>query len=411
LYADVELNESLDDKKAGRTHITMTALTIHERGQWNRRGITWLEEYVRANLDSIIGAPYVVRFIDDEKTIPSDHGTLTYDENGNCQFLDSDVVGSIQKAWIQEVEVDGVISKKLVTSGYLYNQRCPNFVKWLKNEMNTTKIKGSVEANGKGDNKSIIYEDGSNGKDENDEWKIGRIPVVFDFAALAILLPNVVTEADSGSEIIELNNIKQSADITSDDIETTNINKEVKNMAEISNDAIVELNNKIVELNNKINELTAQIEAKDTEINSLKEKETELNSLLLEANKTIEAGKTQIAELNSEIEPLRQLKEEVDKAKAIAEVNSYFETIKKENGFTEAELNALKTEYVDKCDLDGLKAKEQELCIAKFKEMRRLSSVNVELNSNNDMGESLFFSTKIETIETNNVDDGSDLFG
>jgi hypothetical protein len=122
LYADIELNESLEDKKAGRTQITMTALTIHQRGEWNRRGMTWLEEYVQANIESIIGAPYVVRFIDDDKTIPSDHGTLTYDVNGNCQFLDSDTVGSIQKAWVQEVEVDGVISKKLITTGYLMFQ-------------------------------------------------------------------------------------------------------------------------------------------------------------------------------------------------------------------------------------------------------------------------------------------------
>lgn len=410
MYADVEINESLEDKKAGRTHIKMTALTIHKRGEWNRRGMTWLEEYVKANIESIIGAPYVVRFIDENKTIPSDHGTLTYDENGNCQFLDSDVVGSIQKAWIEEVEVDGVVSKKLVTSGYLYNQRCPNFVKWLKEEINTTKIKGSVEANGKGENKSIIYEDGGNGKDENGEWIIGRIPVVFDFAALAILLPNVVTEADSGSEIIELNVVKESTDTTSDDIEENKTCKEENNMADLTNEAVIELNNKIIELNSQVNDFKTQLEAKDSEINVLKEKNEELNSLLVEANKTIESGKTQIAELNSEIEPLRKLKEEADKAKVMAEVNAYFETIKTENGFTEAELNSLKTEYVDKCDLEGLKAKEKELCVNKFKEMVKVTKATAEVNSNECDINTLFFSTKIETVEVNDANDGSELF-
>jgi TolA-binding protein len=413
LFADIELNESIEDKKAGRTQITMTALTINNRGQWNKRGMTWLEEYVNDNIESIIGAPFVVCFIDENKTIPSGHGTLTYDENGNCQFLDSDTVGAIQKAWIEEIEVDGSTSKKLVVSGYLFNQRYPSFVGWLKDEVtNGTNVKGSVEANGKGESKNIIYEDGGNGKDEEGNWIVGRVPKIFDFTGLAILLPDVVEPADDGSEVIEINSLSKSTDEKSDDIEENNVCKEENNMTDDVKDGVVELHNKIVELNNKINEMNAQLEAKDTEINSLKEKETELNSLLVDANKTIESSKTQIAELNTEIEPLRQMKTDSDKAKAQSEVNTYFETIKVENGFTEVELNSLKTDYVDKCDLDGLKAKEQELCIKKFKEMRKVAVAEAEINSatKEDNAEALFFSTKVETVETNSADDGADLF-
>ena len=133
--------------------------------------------------------------------------------------------------------------------------------------------------------------------------------------------------------------------------------------------------------------------------------------MLVEANKTVEAQKTQIAELNSEIEPLRQMKADIDAKTAQAEVNSYFETIKKENGFSEAELNSLKTEYVDKCDLAGLKAKETELCVNKFKEMKRIDLASAELNSDDTETETLFFSTKVENVEINNADDdGSELF-
>lgn len=413
MYSDIEINESLEDKKAGRTQITMTALTIHNRGQWNKRGMTWLEQYVKDNIESIIGAPFVVSFIDDNKTIPSGHGTLTYDENGNCQFLDSDTVGTIQKAWIEVVEVDGLSSKKLVVSGYLYNQRYPSFVGWLKDEVaNGTRVKGSVEANGKADSKTIIYEGGGNGKDSDGNWILGRIPVSFDFTGLAILLPDIVEPADDGSEVIELNTLIKSTDNTSDDINIPSKEKEEINMADnVNKDAIVELNEKIVNLNNKINEMNAQLEVKDAEINSLKEKESELNSLLVDANKTIEAGKTQIAELNTEIDPLRQIKKDIERAKDQAEVNSYFETIKTENGFTDAELNTLKTEYVDKCDLNGLKVKEQELCVNKFKELRKVAKEETELNTaaTDDVG-NLFFSTKIETIEANSADDGADLF-
>ena len=136
--------------------------------------------------------------------------------------------------------------------------------------------------------------------------------------------------------------------------------------------------------------------------------------MLVEANKTVEAQKAQIAELNAEIEPLRKMKADADADAAQAEVNSYFESIKKNDGFTDAELNSMQTEYVEKCDLNGLKAKETELCVAKFKEMQKASAKEAELNSamNND-GSVLFFSTKPENVEVNNAkdsDDGSDLF-
>ena len=410
MFAEIEINESQEDKKAGRTLITMTALTIHKRGQYQRRGMTWLEEYVQANIESIIGAPFVVCFIDDEKTIPSGHGKLTYDENGNCEFLDSDTVGSIQKAWIDEVETDGIMSKKLVVSGYLYNQRYPNFVKWLKNEVKkNTKVKGSVEANGKGDSKVIIYEGGGNGKDESGNWIVGRIPTVFDFSGLCILLPDVVTEADPGSEIVELNELQKSTELNSDDIEIKE-NKEETKMADVAKDPIVELNEKIVELNNTINGLNTKVKEQDSEINTYKETEAELRSLLVEANKSVESHKTQVAELNTEIEPLRQMKSDIDKAKIQSEVNSYFEAIKKENGFSEAELNSLQADFVDKCDLAGLKAKEVELCVNKFKELKKTEKITTEINTAEDNFSELFFSTKKETVETNSTDVGAELF-
>ena len=418
MYADIELNESAEDKKAGRTKIKMSVLTIHKRGQWNRRGMTWLRENVEKNIESIIGAPFVVSFIDDNKTIPSGHGTLTYDEDGNCQFLDSDSVGSIQKAWIENVTIEGVSSEKLVCEGYLFKQRYPNFVGWLEDEIaKKTHIKGSVEANGKGDSKQIIYEDGGNGKDENGQWITGRVPVIFDFTACAILLPDVVREADPGSEVIELNQL-ESTETNSDDIENK-LKKEELNMAENANkdNSIVELNEKIVAQVEELNEMKNKLASAETELNSCKEelsvskaKEAELNELLVEANKNLETQKAQITELNAEIEPLRQMKADADKAKAQSEVNSYFKTIKEENGFSEAELNSLQTEYVDKCDLPGLKAKEAELCVAKLKAMKTAEKANAEVNSVGDSDNTLFFSTKTETVETNSADDGSDLF-
>lgn len=172
--------------------------------------------------------------------------------------------------------------------------------------------------------------------------------------------------------------------------------------------SVVELNAQIVDKVNEINTLNKTISDKDVEINTLKEKEVELNQLIVEANKTIEAQKQQITELNTEIEPLRQLKVEKETKEKQAEINTYFETVKAENGFTEAELNTLKTEYVDKGDLDGLKSAETELCVKKVKEMKKVEKVETEVNSLND--NNLFFSTKVETVETNTSNDGSELF-
>lgn len=431
MFKSIEINELKEDRKRGRLNITITALSIHNRGEWNKRGMTWLEKYVKDNLNSAIGMPIVVSWLVD-KEIPSDHGTYDFDEEGNRIFYDSDTVGSVQDAWIQDVEIDGIKGKKLVCKGYIYSQRYPKFCKWLKSQVEISEhVKGSVEADGKGDSRDIIYETGD-GHNADGSWEMGRIPKIFDFTGLCILCPHVVKPADDGSEVIEINSLNHSGKTV--DIKTNNL-KEESEMAEVNTDSVVELNNKIVNQATEINELQRQINEKDAELNkykeelnvlkekeselnackeelnALKEKETELNSLLVEANKSVESQKTQLAELNSEIEPLRQLKSDVEHEKVKAEINSYYENIVKENGFSEAELNSLKTDYVEKCDLTGLKEKEANLCINKFKELRKMEKVNAELNSSEDSSCDLFFSTKSDNAELNNsVDDGSDLF-
>lgn len=414
MFKSIEINELKEDRKRGRLNITITALSIHNRGEWNKRGMTWLEEYVNDNLKSAIGMPIVVSWLVD-KEIPSDHGTYDFDEDGNRIFYDSDTVGSVQDAWIQDVEIDGIKGKKLVCKGYIYIQRYPKFCKWLKSQVEISEhVKGSVEADGKGDSKEIIYETGD-GHNADGSWEMGRIPKIFDFTGLCILCPHIVNPADDGSEVIEINSLNQSGKTV--DIKTSN-QKEESEMAEVNTNSVVELNNKIVNQATEINELQHQINEKDAELNkckgelnALKEKEAELNSLLVEANKNVEAQKTQLAELNSEIEPLRMMKTKADEEKAKAEVNSYFENIVKENGFSEAELNSLKIDYVEKCDLAGLKEKETELCINKFKELRKMEKVNAELNSVQDSSCDLFFSTKPDGVELNSsIDDGSDLF-
>lgn len=421
---EIELNSLREDRKRGRLNFTMSALTIHERGQWNKRGITWLEEYVIANIESAIGMPIVVSWIVDRE-IPSDHGSYSFDEEGNRYFYDSDTVGFVKNAYISETTVDGITSKKLVCKGYIFKERYPKFCEWMKQNLKeNVPIKGSVEIDGKGDSQQIIYESG-NGQDENGNLMIGRIPTVFDFTGLAIL-SDVVRPADNGSEIIELNTLNNESNKGDSEMEKQieELTAKVEELTSLLTSCQEELDSCKKELNTckeekescttELNECKATVENTAKELNECKEKENELNSIIVKANKTIESQKTVISELNSEIEPLREMKSKMELEAKQAEINAYFETIKSENGFTADELNSLKEEFVDKCDLEGLKAKEQELCVNKFKEMKKLESLEAELNSHKAKDEdTLFFSTKIVpdvTLDAQKDTDGSELF-
>ena len=199
----IEICEMSEDEVAARTKIKMTALRIHDATEdHNDNGINWTENFVNENIKSFIGAPYKVAFVDDDKTVPSGHGNMEHNERGEVIFPDSDTVGTILDAYIEDTEIDGKIEKLLVTEGYLFYQSYPDFVDWLKEEANSNTVFGSVEINGKGKDKNIIYANES--KDENGDPAIGRQPQIFDFTALAIL-SSLVEPSDKSSQIIELN--------------------------------------------------------------------------------------------------------------------------------------------------------------------------------------------------------------
>lgn len=131
---------------------------------------------------------------------------------------------------------------------------------------------------------------------------------------------------------------------------------------------------KLEELNSKIEELTKKV-------GELESKNQELNSTIVEANKTIEEKTKEMEKTSEEINSLRQFKTDKENEAKKTEINSYFETEIKKNGFTEVELNSLKAEYVEKVDLEGLKKAEADLCVKKFKE---INSIKTEINSKKD---------------------------
>jgi len=168
-----------------------------------------------------------------------------------------------------------------------------------------------------------------------------------------------------------------------------------KNMNEDLNAKITELNSQLSELNSKVTELNSINTEKDTKI-------AELNEALVKANKSLEDVNAKYSTLETEFNSVKEKKEEMETEKKQAEVNAYFKTEIPKNKFEEAEVNTLK-EYVEKCDLEGLKKAEADLIVKKFKEEKQ---TDVETNSKKE-GD-LFFNTKEEKID--DVEAGKALF-
>jgi len=478
-----------EEEIAGRVKIKMSALEIvPDNSHYNDNGITWLEEYVEANKKSAIGMPYVVSWFDEENQIPSDHGTMSYDDEGNVQFKGVSV-GSVQDAYIADVEIDGESKRLFMTEGYLYKQRYPLFIKWLKDELKNNKVYGSVEINGKGASKLIVYLDGATNEDGS--MKIGRIPTEFDFSGLAILF--LTEPSDKKSLVFEVNSkggkvlnakIKDGTAVeinkmSYDDIATLvtrsfnlamgtgyytyyvhrfypetgevvlrnwddagvyymttyQIDKTVVKIGDIvkveedwktvsqntpvevnatkikeylqkeggsSQMNVEELNNKISELSGQITELNTKITGFETEIVEKNSKIAELEGTLVEANKSLEETKAKFTEVETEVNAYREKEQKAAEDQKKVEINAYFDNEIPKNHFEEAEVNTLK-EFVEKCDLEGLKNAEKDLVFKRFKE----GKLSIETNTKEEKND-LFFHVKEPKL--NDVEAGKALF-
>ena len=276
----LEINKRIS--KGGRKNIRMVLLTIHEEGEMNRNGITWVEQYVLDNLESIKGIPICATFLDEDKEDLYDHGyTETVEsEDGKSEplFLNSESVGVIEDAKIEVIEIDGETKKVLVGYGYIFCQRYPN----LCEKLESSKVKSSIEIMGTDENnRKIIYDGGYKEK--------GRKPMVFDFTGTCLL---GVLEADENCYVLEVAENKNKEE---------KLNMDENKIIEVIQKAITETNAVKADTETKIAELNSQIEAKDAEIK--------------EANEAKEAAENNASEKDSKIAELEaenaKLKEEL----------------------------------------------------------------------------------------------------
>lgn len=306
---------SSENRIAGRRPIKVVLHEIFpDNTRWQENGISWKEEYVRANLHSVIGMSIVAAFLTEDRDVPYDHGmTEVREEDRLPLFEDATMVGHFDKAYIGDVEIEGVTKRCLIAEGTLDEMRYPKFVAWLREHMAESTVKGSVEIVGKPKHDGyIIYSDGW--KDE------GRVPQDYDYSGYAILS---VKPADEAAIVMELNNKKT-------DKEDETMDEKTKN------ELMAAVASAVSEVNSKWEEYWAKVDALQADISQLKadiaQKEADIKQLqadydkeyaakeaaelgLTEANAAKEAAEASLNEANAKIA-------EMENAAAVAELNA-----------------------------------------------------------------------------------------
>lgn len=308
---------SSENKIVGRRPIKVV---LHEvfpnETEFQENGISWKEEFVLANLHSVTGMSIVVEFLTEDRDVPYGHGmTDIRDEDNLPLFEDATMVGHFDRAYVDDVEINGVMKRVLIAEGTLDEMRYPKFVAWLREHMTESVVKGSVEIVGKPEHEGhIIYSGG---------WKEqGRVPQYYDYSGYAIL---GVKPADEAAIVMELNNKKT-------DKEDQKMEEKLKEMMA----AITGISTGISESNSKWDEYWAKIDglqAQITQLNAdIKQKEAEIAQVqadfdkevaareaaeagLTEANAAKEAAEAGLAEANAKIAAL-------ENAAAVAELNA-----------------------------------------------------------------------------------------
>lgn len=283
--------------------------------KFNKNGITFLEEYASKQLDSIKDMSVTVSFIDEDRTMISDHGD-TGVEDGLPIFDNATTVGHFTKGYIDSVEINGETKRCVLGKGFIDEMRYKSFVETLESEINSGhSVDGSIEIYRSEGNENIVYKKG---------WiPEGRIPTEYIHSGWAMVL----NPADVNSTLLELNSKKQNKE---------EIVMNEKEMRDLIVATIVETNDKNNELSAKINELNSTIADKDTQIADLNAK--------VEANATADAEKdAKIEELNGKVAELEAKLDECKKAEQNSALDKALEAFTEtEQKYAESEINAFR---------------------------------------------------------------------
>lgn len=331
---------------------------------YQENGISWNEEYTLNSLESLVGAPIIVEFVDENKTIIWGHGSTdeVETEDGKMPvFENSEVVGAFTSGYIEDIVVDNETKRVLIGEGYIYEHRYYNFTKWLIENVPLGNVMGSVEIVGLPENNNkIIYENG---------WvEKGRVPKDYMYSGYA-LLNQLVDPADPVAKVLEINQNKNEG------AKKEEIVMDEKILAQL----VENIKNVIVETNSKNTEAEGLVAEKEAKI-------VELNASVVELTSALESAEKERKELWDKEESLykeiKLLKEEVTKAKIaerISELNSAIADFSdEEKGYAKAEIEAFNADPVA-CEINsvvdkiyaeiGKKKREEDVEAARVSEL------------------------------------------
>ena len=322
------LEISKQTSKGGRVPIKIALLKIHEDDkETNKNGLHWKEEYVLNAIDSVKLMPICASFCDETKSTPLDHG-LTGEEIDNDGvreplFENSETVGCFESANIEDINVNGNDIRALVANGFLYNQRYPNFVKWVRQNKALGNVDSSIEIMGleTNDNK-IVYEE----SEPKDEF---RTPKEFVFSGTSILS---VSPADDNAIVLEVAQKQENK-------EDKTLNE--KELKELIQSTISETNSKNEELLAKITKLNSTISEKDSVIAEKEEKIVELNATVEQVQKALDDLKKEHETYWAERDALEKELGALKAKARIGELNAAIEGFSdEEKKYAESEINS-----------------------------------------------------------------------
>lgn len=282
-------------------------IILHEifpsRDMWQENGISWDETYTAQNMDSVAGMSICAEFISEDRRLPYGHG-LTEIRDNMPLMENATMVGHCDRGYIDTVEIDGELKRVLIAEGTIDEMRYPKFVEWLREKLEDTGVKGSVEIVGRPENDNRIIYDGG--------WKEkGRVPQIYDYGGYAILS---IRPADDTAIVMELNNKPE------DNKEDTVMDEKL--MSQFIESAKAAVSEAVAELNSKWDEYYARVQEKDAEITQLRADIAAKEAELAQLRADYEAEQAKVAlseaglvEANAKIETL-------EKEKKIAELNS-----------------------------------------------------------------------------------------
>lgn len=397
--------------KGGRVPIKIALLKIHDDPQeTNKNGIHWKREYISNAIDSTKMMPICAEFINEDKDIPLGHGltgsTINADGLEEPEFLNSETVGVIENASIETITKDDSQYELLVGNGYLYNQRYPKFVSWVRKNYSTNEVDTSIEIIGtpENDNK-IIYE-------EETPTDTFRTPKEFLFSGTAILS---ISPADDNAVVLEVaqkqteKKEEQNMEFNMDEIKSVikSTMAELNSADEVHADEIQKLNEKIAELNSQLEEKDSVIAEKDNTISELNASAAEMQKLLdqMKADQQTywderaileqEIAKAKIAEKLAELDSTLGEFNEEEKAVAKDDIEDLTQRInscqkKDELNNVTSEINSIKSKIcMAIVEKQKAAAKEQERIAEQNSHEEKIEIENIfseisEINSEDD---------------------------